>query len=277
MFNPQKLIVYTSSPSTFRFTQQLGAKEGGLAELHTRTQSIRIPEQSIVFYITVDSTPTACNEQTLCPLQVGIVFDQIGPTRYTLCNIKVQLGSNRISCSIDFEPMFHSNNVGGTFQLVHGLPGVVTSKGSYGFLPALAVDVQFSAKSMTLIQPIQQHLVMPAIRNLLEFLDDVNVCDCSFLPSDCTAPIHVSKVLLISASPFFRTLFASTAGDFAEAKAIKDGQPIAMPAWRTSAFVLMLLHIYSGWLPGQPLPKRAITTDADQDQEQHVGIVTKHV
>ncbi|KAI9220819.1 hypothetical protein BC828DRAFT_382599 [Blastocladiella britannica] len=274
MLNPQQIPHYLTSNQTVYFRKGYNTI---LSELHERTPSTRTPDNKGLFYVSIDSTHTACKEPTLCPVLIGFGFELLGDHSFSKCMVTVAQGDIcSVSCEIEIAPIVKTNNMGGAFQLVHGLPTSVGYEASnrpwY-----LKVKVEFLAKPPKLDQP-GRPIVMPPIRNLLAFLDDESVCDCSFMPSDCANPIHASKLLLVSASPFFRTLFGS-AGEFAETKAIKDGEPIPMPAWRTSSLVLMLVHVYSGWLPGQPLPKGAMSvaaTGEGQDQEQHVGIVTKH-
>ncbi|KAI9222137.1 hypothetical protein BC828DRAFT_396956 [Blastocladiella britannica] len=128
----------------------------------------------------------------------------------------------------------------------------VVSSGPSGSI-LLKVGVQFMNGEPT--KPELPCLV-PSYLDLLKTLDRVPLCDCSFLPSDAKEPIYASKALLARASLFFMALFDSK-GDFADTKAAKESKPIDLPTWRNSAFMLVLVHTYSGWVPGTPIPKLA--------------------
>ncbi|KAI9224227.1 hypothetical protein BC828DRAFT_402448 [Blastocladiella britannica] len=95
---------------------------------------------------------------------------------------------------------------------------------------------------------------MTSALGFLDFLDDPELGDCSFLIGNSTAPICASKMLLVRASPFFYTLLTKTHSVFIETTALQANEPIRFADWSLPAFLLALVHIYCGWLPGNPLP-----------------------
>ncbi|KNE71758.1 hypothetical protein AMAG_16062 [Allomyces macrogynus ATCC 38327] len=99
---------------------------------------------------------------------------------------------------------------------------------------------------------IDQTLVVPHSLGFIAFLNDPALCDCAFLTKDAPAPLYASRMMLARSSPFFRTMFS---GDWAESANSKD--PIKFTSWHAPAVALTFIHIYSGWLPGTPLPKGA--------------------
>ncbi|KAJ3367962.1 hypothetical protein GGF31_006918 [Allomyces arbusculus] len=99
---------------------------------------------------------------------------------------------------------------------------------------------------------IDQSLLVPHSLGFLAFLNDPTLCDCSFLAKDALEPLYASRMMLARSSPFFRTMFS---GDWAESANAKD--PISFTSWHAAAVALTFIHIYSGWLPGTPLPKGA--------------------
>ncbi|KAI9173177.1 hypothetical protein H9P43_007308 [Blastocladiella emersonii ATCC 22665] len=96
--------------------------------------------------------------------------------------------------------------------------------------------------------PAPAPIVVPAPRHLdatlLDSLNDPAVCDVAFLACDSTSPIHASRAILKSRSPFFAAMFR---GNWAES--IKSSEPIKLPEWGRVTLVVVLLHLYSGWSP----------------------------
>ncbi|ORZ32916.1 hypothetical protein BCR44DRAFT_111324, partial [Catenaria anguillulae PL171] len=80
-------------------------------------------------------------------------------------------------------------------------------------------------------------------------LNDADFCDCSLLPNNSTVPIHVSRAILARSSPFFVNMFRGPWAD-----AAKSDKPVDF-GWSSAATVLCLIHMYSGWVVGQPLPQ----------------------
>ncbi|KAI9216841.1 hypothetical protein BC828DRAFT_400742 [Blastocladiella britannica] len=104
---------------------------------------------------------------------------------------------------------------------------------------------------------------------LLEYLDHKDMCDVSFVAAvdgePVAKPIHASRVLLAASSPFFAALLSSRAAGFAEGRALATAAPIALDQWPAAALDLILVHIYSGWVPGSPLPPAAATTLTERE------------
>ncbi|KAI9152579.1 hypothetical protein H9P43_009371 [Blastocladiella emersonii ATCC 22665] len=79
--------------------------------------------------------------------------------------------------------------------------------------------------------------------------NDPLASDAHFLPGDATEPIFASRAILIPTSPFFDRMFRG-----ALARPSSPTKPIELPAWSHDIFVLALVHCYTDWLPGSPLP-----------------------
>ncbi|KAJ3360580.1 hypothetical protein GGF32_008323, partial [Allomyces javanicus] len=118
-----------------------------------------------------------------------------------------------------------------------------------------SVSLDFTI-TLTPIDPpapcIDQTLLVPHSLGFIAFLNDPALCDCAFLAKDAPEPLYASRMMLARSSPFFRTMFS---GDWAESAKFKD--PISFTSWHAAAVALTFIHIYSGWLPGTPLPKGA--------------------
>ncbi|ORZ32929.1 hypothetical protein BCR44DRAFT_1439156 [Catenaria anguillulae PL171] len=124
-------------------------------------------------------------------------------------------------------------------------------------LPSLSynsVRVKQVTVKVEQVDPPQASSIPAAIQQLrtnalLATMDNPTLCDCSLLPKDALAkPIHVSRAVLAHASTYFVTMFS---GPWADAG--KHDKPIEL-GWTVSAVLPSLIHIYSGWVVGQPLP-----------------------
>ncbi|KAJ3351978.1 hypothetical protein GGF32_004029 [Allomyces javanicus] len=96
----------------------------------------------------------------------------------------------------------------------------------------LAIAVTWSVSEHTVVMRTS---MVPEPLGFLRFLGDEHVSDCAFLAKGSDAPIYASRLMLARAT-------SSTTA------------PIPFDSWHAASVVLMLIHIYSGWLPGQPLP-----------------------
>ncbi|KAI9222231.1 hypothetical protein BC828DRAFT_378911 [Blastocladiella britannica] len=128
---------------------------------------------------------------------------------------------------------------------------------------SLGVSHTFTSIAVQVRFPTHSNLGSPTrpLSNILSTLNDASLCDCSFLPGSSTTegdPIHASRAILASVSPYFTSML-KTGGPWAESEAVATGKPIALPDWQPWVLVLVLLHAYSGWIPGQPLPSVAVT------------------
>ncbi|KAJ3351975.1 hypothetical protein GGF32_004026 [Allomyces javanicus] len=90
---------------------------------------------------------------------------------------------------------------------------------------------------------------VPSVLGFLPFLHDAKVSDCSFLAKGMTTPLHASRVLLMRSSSFFKRMLS---GPWLES--VHD--PIPLAAWDAPAIALAFVHIYSGWVPNDPLPAK---------------------
>ncbi|ORZ32924.1 hypothetical protein BCR44DRAFT_46619 [Catenaria anguillulae PL171] len=115
-----------------------------------------------------------------------------------------------------------------------------------------STEFSFKRATVTLheaVGPKPTHLA-----SLSRTLDTPALCDCALVPNDSKLPIHVSRAILAQASPFFATMFN---GNWSESSA-NQSRSAADPMpfnWPARAIVLCLVHIYSGWVAGQSLPK----------------------
>ncbi|KAI9223787.1 hypothetical protein BC828DRAFT_375120 [Blastocladiella britannica] len=252
MSNPQNLQTISNNSSGNTFQQLIGYHA---TELHTRTASIKLPGLQSTFFLSMDTTPAAAHQGSFSPMLVAVAFDKaMANWAFTQCKITIVFGSTNLDCQIDLSSFRHG--ACGVSQLVHGLQ----RPSAYGSGVTVKATVEFiNGPFAAPIATSMPHMLVPSALGLLESLDCTTLCDCSFLPNGATEAIYASKALVARASPFFKTIFnsPSSSGKFAEAKAIKENKPMDMSAWRTPAFVLMLVHVYSGWLPGAPLPKLA--------------------
>ncbi|KAJ3351967.1 hypothetical protein GGF32_004018 [Allomyces javanicus] len=90
---------------------------------------------------------------------------------------------------------------------------------------------------------------VPSVLGFLPYLHDANVSDCSFLAKGMKTPLHASRVLLMRSSSFFKRMLS---GPWLES--VHD--PIPLAAWDAPAVALVFVHIYSGWVPNDPLPAK---------------------
>ncbi|KNE59730.1 hypothetical protein AMAG_05194 [Allomyces macrogynus ATCC 38327] len=127
------------------------------------------------------------------------------------------------------------------------------SANSYFSNMSLAVTINLTAQA-SLASGVDHSMLLPHSLGFLAFLNDPTLCDCYFLAKDAPGPLYASLMMLARASPFFRTMFS---GDWAES-APKTEDPIKFTSWHAAAVALTFIHIYSGWLPGTPLPKGAL-------------------
>ncbi|KAI9172958.1 hypothetical protein H9P43_007089 [Blastocladiella emersonii ATCC 22665] len=90
---------------------------------------------------------------------------------------------------------------------------------------------------------------------LLATLNNPAVCDVAFQPASPSAPVHASRAVLAATSPYFRTMFT---GGWYEGGATRGSatarDPITTPTWLPAPLLLTLVHLYSGWAPGDPVP-----------------------
>ncbi|KAI9224228.1 hypothetical protein BC828DRAFT_373969 [Blastocladiella britannica] len=123
----------------------------------------------------------------------------------------------------------------------------------------LQLKVEFSTDLLApnAVAVPRSRVVAPNAPGFLDYLDIQALGDCAFLICDATDPIYASKLLLARASPFFFALLSKSNTGFVETSALHANEPIKFPDWALSAFLLVLVHIYSGWLPGSNLPARA--------------------
>ncbi|ORZ32934.1 hypothetical protein BCR44DRAFT_168490 [Catenaria anguillulae PL171] len=81
-------------------------------------------------------------------------------------------------------------------------------------------------------------------------IDDPNLCDCALLPKDTNAqPILVSRAVLAHASSFFAIMFH---GPWTECAGRSKHIDLTGTA---AATIANLVHSYSGWVPGEPVPR----------------------
>ncbi|KAJ3351976.1 hypothetical protein GGF32_004027 [Allomyces javanicus] len=97
----------------------------------------------------------------------------------------------------------------------------------------LAIAVTWTVSEHTVVTRTS---MVPEPLGFLRFLGDKRVSDCAFLAKGSDAPIFASRLMLARSSLFFRRMFSP------------------FDSWHAAGVVLVLIHIYSGWLPGQPLP-----------------------
>ncbi|KAJ3351966.1 hypothetical protein GGF32_004017 [Allomyces javanicus] len=109
----------------------------------------------------------------------------------------------------------------------------------------LAIAVTWSVSEHTVVTRTS---MVPEPLGFLRFLGDKHVSDCAFLAKGSDAPIFASRLMLARSSLFFRLMFS---GPWRESSTTA---PIPFDSWHAASVVLMLIHIYSGWLPGQFLP-----------------------
>ncbi|KAJ3358553.1 hypothetical protein GGF32_000331 [Allomyces javanicus] len=108
---------------------------------------------------------------------------------------------------------------------------------------------------------------------LLKSLNDPAVSDCAFSVKGTTTLLYASRAILAAKSTFFRTMFKGT---WAEAARSATLEPIQFDSWDSAAVKLVLVHVYSGWLPGpgEPLPKfmrklvRDLVCDPNEDEDE---------
>ncbi|KAJ3372608.1 hypothetical protein GGF31_001628 [Allomyces arbusculus] len=61
-------------------------------------------------------------------------------------------------------------------------------------------------------------------------------------------PLLALRIVLMHASPYFRAMFS---GQWAESS---SPAPIVLRSWLTPTVAPVFIHMYSGWLPVNPLP-----------------------
>ncbi|KNE72677.1 hypothetical protein AMAG_16436 [Allomyces macrogynus ATCC 38327] len=88
--------------------------------------------------------------------------------------------------------------------------------------------------------------------DLLKSLNDLAISDCAFSTKNTTTLLYASRAILAAKSSFFRTMFKGTWAESARGATL---EPIQFDSWEGAAVALVLVHLYSGWLPGEPLPK----------------------
>ncbi|KAJ3351973.1 hypothetical protein GGF32_004024 [Allomyces javanicus] len=101
--------------------------------------------------------------------------------------------------------------------------------------------------TLSLAKHIRQ---VPEQLGFLRFLHDERVSDCAFLAKGADTPIYASRVMLVRSSSFFRRMFS---GMWRESSTT---DPIRFESWHAAAVAHVLIHIYSGWVPGEPLPSQ---------------------
>ncbi|KAJ3351969.1 hypothetical protein GGF32_004020 [Allomyces javanicus] len=101
--------------------------------------------------------------------------------------------------------------------------------------------------TLSLAKHIRQ---VPEQLGFLRFLHDERVSDCAFLVKGADTPIYASRVMLVRSSSFFMRMFL---GVWRESSTT---DPISFDSWHVAAVALVLIHIYSGWVPGEPLPNQ---------------------
>ncbi|KAJ3360562.1 hypothetical protein GGF32_008304 [Allomyces javanicus] len=135
---------------------------------------------------------------------------------------------------------------------VSPLLDMTISTNNYFSSISLAVTINLAPKA-SLVSGVDQALLVPYSLGFIAFLNDPALSDCAFLAKDAPEPLYASRMMLSRSSSFFRTMFS---GDWAES-AGKTKDPIKFTSWHAAAVALTFIHIYSGWLPGTPLPKGA--------------------
>ncbi|KNE72072.1 hypothetical protein AMAG_16010 [Allomyces macrogynus ATCC 38327] len=104
-------------------------------------------------------------------------------------------------------------------------------------------------------------LVAPPTPGHLPFLHDPDVCDCSVLAKGVDTPLHASRVILMQASPLFRTMLCL----WVESTKLATKEPISFTSWYAPAVAFVFIHIYSGWTPDQPALPESTPEDLIDD------------
>ncbi|KAJ3367964.1 hypothetical protein GGF31_006920 [Allomyces arbusculus] len=117
-------------------------------------------------------------------------------------------------------------------------------------LPVLDLAVTATWRQLTTLSLAKHVRQVPEQLGFLRFLHDERVSDCAFLTKGSGTPLYASRVMLAKASTFFRTIFS---GAWREST---TANPIRFDSWHAAAMALVLIHIYSGWVPGEPHPSQ---------------------
>ncbi|KNE64336.1 hypothetical protein AMAG_09363 [Allomyces macrogynus ATCC 38327] len=112
---------------------------------------------------------------------------------------------------------------------------------AHGRVHDLVVDV--TATHIGSVVPAPDWSLVPARLGLAGFIGDAHVADCTLQARDAPYALHVSRVMLARASPYFRDLF-STSTD----------RDITLTDWSAPAVALAVIHMYAGWVPPHALP-----------------------
>ncbi|KAI9152580.1 hypothetical protein H9P43_009372 [Blastocladiella emersonii ATCC 22665] len=113
-------------------------------------------------------------------------------------------------------------------------------------LEMISVSFELS-KTTTTFGP---QLITRTVDEMCRLFNEPLASDVQFLPGDATEPIYASRAILIPTSPFFDLMFR---GEWS--RQTNSNDPIKLPAWPRSVFILALVHLYTKWLPGVPLPE----------------------
>ncbi|KAJ3357322.1 hypothetical protein GGF32_001116 [Allomyces javanicus] len=143
------------------------------------------------------------------------------------------------------------------FTLIHSVEQKATGTAAMASI-MVAVDVPRG----TSVEDTMLDLVLVEVKNaaadslqslaplsLLHFFHDPSVSDCAFLTKGSDTLLYATRVVLMRASPYFRSMFT---GPWAESALAVTKDPIPFTAWDAPAVVLAFIHIYSGWTPDQP-------------------------